>query len=349
MATIDLRNLQRVMPDGTITVAGVSARIHDGSLVGVIGPSGSGKTTLLRTMAGLERAQDGAVVIDGQDVTALDPRARDVVLVTGPQELHTILSVIEEALLPPVLRRLDGPAPRRRPAAVPRRIVAQAYDHMPAAVLLDDPFARLGPTETAQALAELHSFQKSTGATVVHATNRQRQVLAAADQLLVLRGGELVQQGPPRSVVRQPVTAFVGGFVGDPPMSFVDGRVRDEAGLGWLELGDQRLRIPGGLPGPLRERVGELVRVGARPGPVRVSEAGDPVDLRVTGRVVGIQRTGPVDYVTAEVPGGRWVARSDPGATPRIGDGVEVTVNARSVSVFDHQTGHAIWHGDPSP
>ena len=123
----------------------------------------------------------------------------------------------------------------------------------------------------------------------------------------------------------------------------------ESSGLGWLVVGAQRLRVPGGLPGPLRERLDTVVRLAASPDQLWLSRPEDSVDLRLAGTVESVVHRGSTDHVIVDVGSGRWTGRADPGTSPAAGAAVELTVAVRQLSAFDPTDGRAIWHGDGGP
>ena len=368
MAAIQLNGVRRTAPDGTVLLDDVDLSVGRDELLGLIGPSGAGKSTLMRAIAGVDQIHSGVVGIAGVDMTRVGMRDRNVALVTDARRLRRLMSVVEELVLPAELRRLDdedeatdprwwarGRRGGRRtgrppgPPAIPRRLMSRAMERMPTALLLDEPLAGLGPVEQRTLLEELASFRTATGITVVLATNHHWQVMRLADRVAVMRAGRIETVASPEELRRRPCSTFVAGFVGDPPRRFVDARVAESSGLGWLVVGAQRLRVPGGLPGPLRERLDTVVRLAASPDQLWLSRPEDSVDLRLAGTVESVVHRGSTDHVIVDVGSGRWTGRADPGTSPAAGAAVELTVAVRQLSAFDPTDGRAIWHDDGGP
>lgn len=369
MASVTLTDVSRVFPDGTRALWRVDLGIADGELLVVTGPSGSGKSTVLRVVAGLDPVSSGSVHIDGQEVTNLPPRGRDVAMVLQDAGLYPHLTVagnmgfglkVHGVPRDEVGRRVSAEArvlglqgqlrrlPRTLSAGHRRRAaLGRATTRVPRVFLLDEPLVNLDAAERTRVRAELVQLQKGLGVTTVHVTHDQSEALAMGDRVAVLRDGQVQQVATPAALLDRPVNRFVAEFVGFPDMRFVEAAVTDEAGLSWLVVGSQRLRIPGGLPGPLRRHVGRRVLVGLRAHLLR--DAGSrpdcPVDRRLRGTVTRVERMGHADIVGVRVEGSELSALYPPYAGPRGGAPVELAVDTAGVQIFDPVTEAAIWHG----
>jgi sulfate transport system ATP-binding protein len=214
----------------------VNVEIPESSLTAVLGPSGSGKSTLLKLIAGLERPDEGRVVIEGDDVTDVDPRHRDIGfcfqhyapfrhmnvarnigfgLRVRKQPKDVIDAKVAELI---ELVRLDGKA-KSYPAQLSggerqRMALARALAIEPRVLLLDEPFGALDAqvrTELRQWVKELHQQIKVTTILVTH---DQDEAMEVADQLLIMHNGRIVQAGEPTELYERPATEFVHGFLG---------------------------------------------------------------------------------------------------------------------------------------
>ena len=218
----------------------VTVEIPESSLTALLGPSGSGKSTLLKLIAGLERPDEGRVVIEGDDVTDVDPRHRDIGfcfqhyapfrhmnvarnigfgLRVRKQPKDVIDTKVAELI---ELVRLDGKA-KSYPAQLSggerqRMALARALAIEPRVLLLDEPFGALDAqvrTELRQWVKELHRQIKVTTILVTH---DQDEAMEVADQLLIMHEGRIEQAGEPTELYERPATEFVHGFLGPTTM-----------------------------------------------------------------------------------------------------------------------------------
>ncbi len=233
--SISLSHLTKRYGDHSV-VDDVNVEIPEGSLTAVLGPSGSGKSTLLKLIAGLERPDEGRVVIEGDDVTNVDPRHRDIGfcfqhyapfrhmnvarnigfgLRVRKQPKEVIDAKVAELI---ELVRLGGKS-KSYPAQLSggerqRMALARALAIEPRVLLLDEPFGALDAlvrTELRQWVKELHQQIKVTTILVTH---DQDEAMEVADQLLIMHEGRIEQAGEPTELYERPATEFVHGFLG---------------------------------------------------------------------------------------------------------------------------------------
>ncbi len=233
--SISLSRLTKRYGPNTV-VDNVSVEIPEGSLTAILGPSGSGKSTLLKMIAGLEVPDEGRVIIEGDDVTDVDPRYRDIGfcfqhyapfrhmdvsknigfgLRVRKQPKDVINAKVNELL---GLVKLEGKA-NSYPAQLSggerqRMALARALAIEPRVLLLDEPFGALDAivrTELRHFVKELHQQIKVTTILVTH---DQDEAMEVADQLLIMHSGKIEQAGGPTELYDRPATEFVHGFLG---------------------------------------------------------------------------------------------------------------------------------------
>jgi iron(III) transport system ATP-binding protein len=220
----------------TVAAEDVSLSVHPGETVALLGPSGCGKSTVLRCVAGLERPDAGRVEVGGRDVTALPPEARQVGLVFQDYALFPHLTVLGNVAYGPRMRGAGrvGAQSRARgaldlvglEALAARRVtelsggqaqrvaLARAVATDSPLLLLDEPLSNLDEQLRARLRADLRDLFARVGAGVLLVTHDQREALALASRVAVMRAGRLVQVGAAAEVFARPATAWVAAFLG---------------------------------------------------------------------------------------------------------------------------------------
>ncbi|MCA3365338.1 MAG: ABC transporter ATP-binding protein [Roseomonas sp.] len=233
-AFLEVRNASKSF--GTATVLdGVALEVAQGEFVSLLGPSGCGKTTLLRIIAGLTTAEAGAVILDGQDISARPPHKRDVGVVFQNYALFPHLSVAENIgfglrgrvarheIMPIVTRFLDlvrmGEFADRSVRALSggqqqRVAVARALAVAPKLLLLDEPFSALDRKLREIMQMELKRLLRELGTTAIFVTHDQDEALVMSDRIAVMNQGRIEQLDTPQALYDRPVTPFALQFVG---------------------------------------------------------------------------------------------------------------------------------------
>jgi len=241
-----------------ITIKGVSKRfgqaialeqldltVADGEFVALLGPSGCGKTTLLRIIAGLETSSSGRVLIGDRDVSDLPPAERGLAMVFQNYAVFPHLTVFENIAFGLRMQKRDGAVIERQvkrasdllqighyldryPAKLSggqrqRVAVARALAVEPAVLLMDEPLSNLDALLRLEMRAELKSVLKEAGTTTLYVTHDQTEAMGLADRIAVMHKGVIEQIDHPTHIYSKPSTVFVGGFVGSPPMNFLNG------------------------------------------------------------------------------------------------------------------------------
>ena len=232
----------------------LSIQIERGAFVTLLGPSGCGKTTVLRIVAGLETANAGRVLLNGQDVTKLEPDRRSVNTVFQNYALFPHMNVFDNVAYGLRIRRVKKPEIRARVAEImelvemagyekrmphqlsggqrQRVAIARALINRPEIVLLDEPLGALDLKLRRHMQAELKRIQKKTGVTFVYVTHDQEEALDLSDCLAIMRDGVLEQVGAPEEVYNRPESRFVAEFVGTRNLFEVVGAGGGEAMFG---------------------------------------------------------------------------------------------------------------------
>ncbi|WP_028921481.1 ABC transporter ATP-binding protein [Pseudonocardia acaciae] len=373
MGAIDLHNLGKVYPGGTRALKDLNLRIADGEFMIFVGPSGCGKTTALRMIAGLETIEEGEIHIGGRLVNAVEPRRRDIAMVFQNYALYPHMTVFENIAFPLRCARMRTAEVQgrvkeaaallgleellaRKPRALSggqrqRVAMGRAIVRQPQAFLLDEPLSNLDAKLRMQMRSELSGVQRQLGVTTVYVTHDQVEAMTMGTRIAVMKDGVLQQAGTPEAVYDAPANTFVATFIGSPGMNLLHcplGRAEDgsdDGGLSWL-LGEHRVPVPRGRHAALADLAGSEVVVGIRP--EKVTDAARPVTpaARLRGQVSNVEMLGHERLVQITVPTGSGetpvYARFSPSATVKVGETVEVPLDADDLHFFHPETGEAI-------
>jgi multiple sugar transport system ATP-binding protein len=362
MAQVVLDRVEKIYKGNVRAVKGISLHIDDGQFVVLVGPSGCGKSTTLRMIAGLEEISSGTISIGDRVVNAVAPKDRDIAMVFQNYALYPHMTVYENMAFGLKLRKTpkaeiqkrvrDASAIlgldeylERKPKALSggqrqRVAVGRAIVREPACFLFDEPLSNLDAKLRVTMRSELKALHQRLKTTTVYVTHDQEEAMTLGDLVVVMANGDIQQAGSPDQVFRTPVNRFVAGFVGTPPMNFMDGELhRRDNRVVWRETASEPVEIV--LPEPLAAHAlphaGRPCVLGVRPGAISVTpDAAPDLSFEVTVGVVeplGEQtdlrlttRSGTV--LTARVP-------SVHGHMPKVGQTVRVAIDPARVHAFE--------------
>ena len=237
---IRFEDVQKIYPDGTVGVGGITLDVAEHSTTVLLGSSGSGKTTLMRMVNKMVTPTSGAVLLAGEDV-AVQPTValrRSIGYVLQDGGLFPHRRVVDNIATVPILdgvtkakarehalelmdmvgldRDLAGRFPSQLSGGQRQRVgVARALANDPKVLLMDEPFGALDPLVRADLQRELRDLQRRLGTTILFVTHDVDEAFLLGDQVAVLRtGGVLAQVGTPEELLSSPADEFVADFVG---------------------------------------------------------------------------------------------------------------------------------------
>jgi multiple sugar transport system ATP-binding protein len=350
MASVTIENLVKTF--GTTQVLkGVSLQVPSGGFCVLVGSSGCGKSTLLRCLAGLEEPNAGSIHIGDQDVTRLAPRDRDIAMVFQSYALYPHLNVFDnlafglklrktaaaeintrvqeaasllglETLLQRFPRQLSGG--QRQRVAMGRAIVRR-----PKLFLFDEPLSNLDAALRGQVRVQIRKLHDALQATSVYVTHDQVEAMTLADVMVVLNQGSIEQAGHPLDIYRHPVSKFVGGFLGNPSMSFVSGTITDGGNQVRLLDGSQ-LQLKPALAGC----DGQEVDVGIRAEDIEIAE-----ESGVNLQVEVVEALGSETFAHVQGKVGKLVVKLAGDHPIRVGETITVRVSPEHLHVFRRSDG----------
>jgi len=347
LAEVKIRDLQKSY--GAVKVVhGVSVDIPDGAFVVLVGPSGCGKSTLLRMIAGLEAISSGTISIGNRVVNNLPPAERDIAMVfqnyalyphktvaanmgfalkmarMDRAEIDTRVARAAEILgLQPYLSRF----PRELSGGQRQRVaMGRAIVRNPQVFLFDEPLSNLDAKLRVQMRSEIRELHQRLSTTTVYVTHDQIEAMTMADRIVVMREGQIAQQGAPLDLYDRPENVFVAGFIGSPSMNLIAGVAQS----GTIDAAGLRLPSPGGMED------GRRVVWGVRP------EHLDLVDSGIAATVVVVEPTGSETHVVLRMGGHDAVAVFRERHVFRMGEVIHLAPRQGLVHLFDEASGMRI-------
>jgi multiple sugar transport system ATP-binding protein len=247
MAGLQFKNIKKCYDNKFVAVNNFNLDIEDGEFIVLVGPSGCGKSTLLRMIAGLEGITEGELYIDNKCVNDVAPSNRDIAMVFQNYALYGNMTVYENMGFSLTVRHNDEDVIHekvmeasevvnlkkelnRKPAnlsggqrqrvALGRSIVREAK-----VFLLDEPLSNLDAKLRNETRNELVSLHNRLETTFIYVTHDQVEAMTMADRMVIMKDGIMQQVGTPNEVYSKPDNMFVAGFIGTPPMNFVEGKI----------------------------------------------------------------------------------------------------------------------------
>ena len=371
MATVELKNINKIYDNNVQAVFDFNLKIKDREFIVFVGPSGCGKTTTLRMVAGLEEITSGQLLIDDEVMNDVAPKDRNIAMVFQSYALYPHMTVYDNMAFGLKLRKFSRDEIDRRVQNAAEKLGLKPYlDRKPAALsggqrqrvalgrgivrdakvfLMDEPLSNLDAKLRVQMRSELIKIHESLGTTTIYVTHDQIEAMTMASRIVVMKDGWIQQIGAPKDIYDNPANVFVGGFIGTPPMNFINGRVGED---GIFECGNQkfgvvRLAVPEKQLALLKEKnfIEKDIILGIRPEAVFDSEEDmekypqwvverkvDVSDLlgaesQITVKLPGTDRAG--QNLTAKVP-----ARVD----VHMGDTIRLALNMNKCHFFDPET-----------
>lgn len=263
MAEIRVENAVKMFGK-VMAVDHVSLTVHDQEFVVLLGPSGCGKTTLLRAVAGLGIVDNGRIMIGDRDVTYLPPKDRNISMVFQSYAIFPHMRVYDNVAFGLKMKRApkDEIKSRVQSAAAllhienflerypsqlsggqrQRVAVARAIAVHAEVLLMDEPLSNLDALLRLEMRAELKRLLAEIKSTTIYVTHDQIEALSMGDRIAVMRDGRLLQFDSPTTVYDMPADKFVAGFIGSPPMNFLEGQVRRANGSLQVTIEDYALK-----------------------------------------------------------------------------------------------------------
>jgi multiple sugar transport system ATP-binding protein len=287
MAEVQIERVSKVFPGGVRAVDEVTLSVADREFLVLVGPSGCGKSTTLRMVAGLEDVTAGEIRIGGRVVNDISPKDRDIAMVFQNYALYPHMTVYRNMAFGLKLRKVPraeidrkvrgaasllgiGELLDRKPKALSggqrqRVAVGRAIVREPKAFLFDEPLSNLDAKLRVEMRAELKKLHRRLQTTTIYVTHDQEEAMTLGDRVAVMKDGVIQQCSGALELYDGPKNRFVAGFVGTPPMNFLEGQILRASGRLYFDEGSGKIRVPSRLERRLSGYEGRRLTLGIRP------------------------------------------------------------------------------------
>ncbi len=361
MASLSLKNICKIYPNGFEAVKDFNLEIADQEFIIFVGPSGCGKSTTLRMIAGLEDISSGELKIGDKVVNDVEPKDRDIAMVFQNYALYPHMSVYDNMAFGLKLRKVPKdqidkmvkeaakildltPLLDRKPKALSggqrqRVAMGRAIVRNPKVFLMDEPLSNLDAKLRVQMRIEIAKLHQRLGTTIIYVTHDQTEAMTLGTRIVVMKDGVIQQVDTPQNLYEKPQNLFVAGVMGSPQMNFLDATVRMDGDVANLDIAGKSIPLPPAKSKKLKDYDGKIVTFGIRPENVDDSEAftsTSPCVFESTVRVYEL--LGAEVYLYFDLEEFPITARVDSGTKARPGDTIKFAFDIDKIHVFDKET-----------
>ena len=362
MATLSLKGIQKVYPNGYHAVTDFNLEIADKEFIIFVGPSGCGKSTTLRMIAGLEDISDGEFRIDGKLMNNIEPKDRDIAMVFQNYALYPHMTVYDNMAFSLKLRKvpkdeIDKKVREaakildldklldRKPNALSggqrqRVAMGRAIVRNPKVFLMDEPLSNLDAKLRVQMRIEISKLHQNLGATIIYVTHDQTEAMTMGTRIVVMKDGFIQQVDTPQHLYDMPCNMFVAGFIGSPQMNFINAVLSKNGGKYTLDFDKYHVPVPESkVNADLDNYVGKEVVLGIRPEhvhdePEEIAKA----ECLLKANVDVTELMGAEIYLYVNINGTPITARVEPTSTANPGDDIEIAFDLSKIHIFDKDT-----------
>ncbi|MDI6452942.1 ABC transporter ATP-binding protein [Peloplasma aerotolerans] len=372
MATLQLKDINKVYPNGVQAVFDFNLKIRDKEFIVFVGPSGCGKSTTLRMIAGLEEITSGELYIDDELVNDKAPKDRNIAMVFQSYALYPHMTVYDNMAFGLKLRKMPKdiinekvqeaadilgltPYLKRKPKALSggqrqRVALGRAIVRNAKVFLMDEPLSNLDAKLRVQMRGELIKLHNKIETTTIYVTHDQIEAMTMASRIVVMKDGYIMQVGAPKDIYDNPNNLFVAGFIGTPPMNFIHGIVDNKSNF---VAGEHKIVVPEDKFAILKENgmVGKEVVLGIRPEDIHdeqvVMDTYPDAILNITVDVAEL--LGSETNIYTNVNGNNICAVVNARAGVHIGDKMRLALDMHKCHFFDPESEQRLVSSEAQP
>ncbi len=362
MAQVSLRNVTKIYSANIPAVDNINLGIENKEFVVLVGPSGCGKSTTLRMIAGLEDPTKGKIYIGDKLCNNVPSKDRNIAMVFQNYALYPHMNIYENMAFALKLRhypkteidkRIKEAADilgikhllTRKPREVSggerqRVAVGRAIVRKPIAFLFDEPLSNLDAKMRVQMRTEIHRLHLRLQTTMIYVTHDQIEAMTLGNRIAVMKDGRIQQLDEPLTVYDEPQNKFVAGFIGSPPMNFLEGKIAKSDGKLFFDNGELQVKIQERMYPKLQNYLNKKIIFGIRPENIYdklfSSLSSSENTIRVKCEV--IEPMGSENHLILSTNGNNLVAIVDSHDKPELGEYIEMVFDMNHIHFFDKDT-----------
>jgi len=366
MAQVSLNKVSKTYPAGNKVVDNVTLGVENKEFMVLVGPSGCGKSTTLRMIAGLEDISEGNIYIGDKLVNNVPAKDRDIAMVFQNYALYPHMTVFDNMAFGLKLRRypkreiaervneaadilglkhLLNRRPKELSGGERQRVaVGRAIVRKPLVFLFDEPLSNLDAKLRVQMRTQIHKLHIRLQTTIIYVTHDQVEAMTMGDRIAVMKGGILQQVAEPITVYDRPKNKFVAGFIGSPPMNFMEGTIVKKESKIYFDEGKIKVKLVEDMYKDILPFIGKKIILGIRSEDIYdklfVSDAPSENIVRVNCEVV--EPMGSEVYLYLNTGKHTFIARVGAHDKPQINQDIDVVFDMSKVHFFNKETEETI-------
>jgi len=366
MAQVSLRNVSKFYKGEVKAVDNINLGVENKEFLVLVGPSGCGKSTTLRMIAGLEEISEGTIWIGDRVVNDTPPKDRNIAMVFQNYALYPHMTVFENMAFGLTLRRypkveinrrvneaaeilglkkLLNRRPKELSGGERQRVaVGRAIVRKPMVFLFDEPLSNLDAKMRVQMRTEIHKLRLRLQTTFIYVTHDQTEAMTMGDRIAVMKDGKIQQCADPITVYDKPANKFVAGFIGSPPINFMNGRIIKKERKYYFDEGNFQVKLVEEMYNRMTAYDGKEVVLGIRAEDIYdklfASSVSPDNTVKVTCEVV--EPLGSEVYLYLNTGKHSFVARVGAHDRPEVNRDMDLVFDMSKVHFFDKDTEQTI-------
>lgn len=362
MAQVSLKHLSKIFPGNVKAVDDINLGVENKEFMVLVGPSGCGKSTTLRMIAGLEKITEGEIWIADRLVNDVPAKDRNIAMVFQNYALYPHMTVYENMSFALRIRKfskqeiearvkeaadilgitkLFDRRPRQLSGGQRQRVaVGRAIVRKPIVFLFDEPLSNLDARMRVQMRTELNKLHNRLQSTMIYVTHDQTEAMTMGDRIVVMKDGVIQQVADPISLYDKPVNKFVAGFIGSPPMNFIDGKIIKKEDKFYFTENGFTVKIVESMYDTLVSYEGKEIIFGIRPEDIYdklfVTEASPDNTVKATVEIV--EPMGAEVFLYLKTGNISLIARVGGHDKPEVDQELDIVLDMSNVHFFDKKT-----------